>query len=122
MNFDNEFANSISAHVQNIFQNCVNNPTGALSELLTCEDVSGVCSNLKPGVSCVSLDYKHVGYAGPPLWRVLLHLCQQFFENFSVSKFLKTGIVLPLFEGKGANNKDNYRGIMLFSTLCKYMK
>ena len=29
--------------------------------------------------------------------------------------------VLPLFKGKGAkaNNKDNYRGIALFPTLCK---
>ena len=31
------------------------------------------------------------------------------------------GIILPLFKGKGAkpNNKDNYRGITLFPTLCK---
>ena len=30
-------------------------------------------------------------------------------------------MVLPLFKGKGAkaNNKDNYRGITLFPTLCK---
>ena len=50
-----------------------------------------------------------------------MHLYQQFFENFSVSKSLKTGIILPLFKGKGAkaNNKDNYRGITLFPTLCK---
>ena len=32
-----------------------------------------------------------------------------------------TGVILPLFKGKGAkaNNKDNYRGITLFPTLCK---
>ena len=31
------------------------------------------------------------------------------------------GIILPLFKGKGAkaNNKDNYRGITSFPTLCK---
>ena len=121
LNFDNEFANSISTHIQNIFQNCINDPTGALNEPLTYEEVAGVCSNLKPRVSGVSLDYEHVGYAGPPLWRLLFHLYQQFFENFSVSKFLKTGIILPLFKGKGAkaNNEDNYRGITRFSTLCK---
>ena len=34
---------------------------------------------------------------------------------------LKTGIILPLVKGKGAkaNNKDNYRGITMFPTLCK---
>ena len=34
---------------------------------------------------------------------------------------LKSGIILPLFRGKGAktNSKDNYRGITLFPTLCK---
>ena len=34
---------------------------------------------------------------------------------------MKTGIIVPLFKGKGAkaNNKDNYRGITLFPTLCK---
>ena len=121
LNFDNEFANSISTHIQNIFQNCINDSTGALNEPLTHEEVAGVCSDLKPGVSGVSLDYEHVRYAGPPLWRLLFHLYQQFFENFSVSKFLKTGIILLLFKGKGAkaNNKDNYRRITLFPTLCK---
>ena len=121
LDFDNEFANSISTHIQNIFQNCINDPTEALNEPLTYEEVAGVCSNLKPGVSGVSLDYEHVAYTGPPLWRLLFHLYQQFFENFSVSKFLKTGVTLPLFKGKGAkaNNKGNYRGIMLFPTLCK---
>ena len=94
----------------------MSDPTGAFNDPLTYEEVAGVCSNLKPGVSGVSLDYEHVGYAGPPLWRLLFHLYQQVFENFSVSKSLKTGIILPLLKGKGAkaNNKDNYRGIMLF--------
>ena len=38
-----------------------------------------------------------------------------------IHKSLKSGIILPLFKGKGAkaNNKDNYRGITLFPTLCK---
>ena len=46
LNFDNEFANSISTHIQNIFENCINDPTGALNEPLTYEEVAGVCSNL----------------------------------------------------------------------------
>ena len=67
------------------------------------------------------MDYEHVSDAGSQLWRLLFHLYQQFFENFSVSKFLKTGIILQSFKGKGAkaNNKDNYRGIMLSPTLRK---
>ena len=74
LNFDNKFANSISTHIQNIFQNCINDPTLALNEPLTYEEVAGVYSNLKPGVSGVSLDYEHVGYAGALLWRLLFHL------------------------------------------------
>ena len=46
---------------------------------------------------------------------------KKFFENCSVCESLTTGVILPLFKGKGAkpNNKDNYRGITLFLTLCK---
>ena len=50
LNFDNQFANLILTHIQNIFQNCINDPTGALNEPLTYEEVEGVCSNLNPGV------------------------------------------------------------------------
>ena len=34
---------------------------------------------------------------------------------------METEIILPLYKGKGAkaNNKDNYRGITIFHTLCK---
>ena len=41
--------------------------------------------------------------------------------DFSVSESMKTVIILPLFKGKGAKaiNKDNYRGITLFPTLCR---
>ena len=60
LNF-NDFANSISIHIQNIFQNCINDPTGTLNEPLTYEEVASVCSNLKPGISGVSLDYEHAG-------------------------------------------------------------
>ena len=45
----------------------------------------------------------------------------RFFMNHSFCEFLLTGVILPLFKGKGAkaNNKDNYKGITLFPTLCK---
>ena len=40
--------------------------------------------------------------------------------NHSFCEFLLTGVILPLFKGKvaKANNKDNYRGITLFPTIC----
>ena len=93
----------------------------ALSGPLTYEKVASVCSNLKSGISGVLPDYEHVRYAGPSLWRLLFHMYQQFFENSVVCKSLKIGIIFPLFKRKGAkaNNKDNYRGITLFPTLCK---
>ena len=121
LNFDNEFADLISTHVQTIFQNCTSDSTGALRWPLTYEEVDSVCSNLKPGVYGVLLDYEHIRYPGPLLWRLLFHMYQQFFKNSVVCKSLKMGIILPLFKGKGAkaNNKDNYRGITLFLTLCK---
>ena len=67
------------------------------------------------------MDYEHIRYAGPPLWNLLFILYQECFCQFSVPKNIKKGIILPLFKGKGAkaNNKDSYRGITLFPTLCK---
>ena len=46
--------------------------------------------------------------------------CAFFSTNVKLFSLL-TGVILPLFKGKGAkaNNKDNYRGIALFPTLCK---
>ena len=78
---------------------------------------------MKLGVSGVEIDYEHIRFAGPPFWKLLFQLYQTFFNNFSVCDSLLTGVILPLFKGKGAkaNNKDNYRGITLFSTLCKMM-
>ena len=67
LNFDNEFADLISTHVQIIFQNCTSASTVTLSEPLTYEEVASVCSNPKPGVSGVLLDYEHIRYAGPSL-------------------------------------------------------
>ena len=85
------------------------------------KEVFNVSSQLKSGVSGVLIDYEHIRFGGPILWKLLHDLYQVFFNKSSVFTTLKTGLVLPLFKGKGtkANNKDNYRGITLFPTLCK---
>ena len=65
--------------------------------------------------------YEHVRFAGLVLENFLFELYTEFFDRSSVCESLKVGTILPLFKGKGvkANNKDNYRGITLFPTLCK---
>ena len=103
------------------FGTFVYDPNGILCEPLEYEEVARVCSTLKLGVSGVEIDYEHIRYAGPPLWKLLYQLYQNYFDNFSVCDSLLTGVILPLFKGKGAkaSNKDNYRGITLFPNLCK---
>ena len=92
-----------------------------LNEPLQYEEVAKVCSRLKKGTSGVLIDYEHVLFAGPPLWKYLFCLFQELLLYGSICSTLKIGIILPLFKGKGAkaNNKENYRGITLFPTLCK---
>ena len=119
--YDNNFAAPVSALLANFCKTCLDHPVGVLSESLSYEEVAKVCSSLKSGISGVTLDYERIRFAGPPLWHLLHELYGQFFLNFTVPKSLKTGLILPLFKGKGAkaNNKDNYQGITPFSTLRK---
>ena len=100
---------------------CANNPLGVLREPLDYDEVAYVCSKLKLAVTGRCIDYEHIRFAGPQLWRLLFELYQNFSANGSVCESLKTGVILPLFKGKGAkaNNKDNYRGITLFPSLYK---
>ena len=109
----NNFAARVSAFVANFYKTCLDHPVGVLSEPLSYEEVAKVCSSLKSGISGVTLDYEHIRFAGRPLWHIPHELYGQFFPNFTVPKSLKTGLIVPLFKGKGAkaNNKDNYRGI-----------
>ena len=109
-----------NTRVKEILERYLHNPMGILNEPLSYKEVANVCSKLKPGVSGVLLDYEHIRYAGPPLWELLFESYQSFFQTFSAPKSLKTGIILPLFKGKGvkANVKNNYRGITLFPKFC----
>ena len=118
---DNGLLDTVARGVQEIFISCTNDCTGALSQPLEYEEVAHICTNLKARVSGVSIEYEHTRFAEPPLWKHLFQLHQNFFENCSICESLKAGVIVPLFKGKGAkaNNKDNYRGIILFPTLCK---
>ena len=122
MDYDNNFAARVSAYVVNFCQTCLDHPVDVLSELLSFEEVAKVCSSLKSGISGITLDYEHIRFSGPTLWHFLLYINYTAnFLNFSVSKSLESGLIMPLFKDKGAkaNNKDNYRGITPFPTLCK---
>ena len=118
--FEKDLFNKVSDSVRESLFSFLTDPSGVLSEPLEKEIAHG-CSTLTLGVSGVEIDYEHIRFAGPPFWKLLFQLYQTFFNNFSVCDSLLTGVILPLFKGKGAkpNNKDNYRGITLFPTLCK---
>ena len=120
-NFDSNFLARVANTIQELFVSFTDDPSGTLSESLKYEEVEDVCSKLKMGISGVDVNYEHIRFAGPPLWKLLFKLYQNFFTNSSVPESVLTGVILPLFKGKGAkaNNKDNYRGITLFPTLCK---
>ena len=119
--FNNVFFSRASERVKSIYHTCIDDPSGVLCESLQYKKVAAICSKLKPGISGVMIDYEHIRFAGPALWDTLFQLYDNYFETSSASKSLKTGIILPLFkvEAAKANNKDNYRGITLFPTLCK---
>ena len=116
--FDNAFLNRVVSGVREIFDSCTNNPFGVLCEPLGYDEVACVCSKLKLGEIGLCVDYEHIRFAGPPLWRLLFELYQNVYANCSVCESLN---ILPLFKGTGAKakNKDNYGGITLFPTLCK---
>ena len=101
-NFNNDFLTSVADTVQELVISFTNDPDGPLCEPLRYEKVAFVCSWLKSGISGVQIDYEHIRFAGPPLWKLLFQLFQIFFKNCSACDSLKTGVILPLFKGKGA--------------------
>ena len=105
--FDHEFSDRVASRVRNVFASCQNELPSTLNEPLQYQQVFNVCSKLKSGVSGVLIDYKHIHFGGPILWKLLHNLYQAFFNKSSVRTTLKTGLVLPLFKGTKANNKDN---------------
>ena len=55
------------------------------------------------------------------MWDILSTLFARMFSSVKVPFQFKVELILPLFKGKGleAPNKDNYRGIAMFSVFCK---
>ena len=100
-NFDNNFLANVVNRVREAFDSCMNDPSGDLCESLVYEEVASVCAFLKAGISGVEIDYEHIRFAGPPLWELLFQLYQNFFLKQSFCESLLTGVVLPLFKGKG---------------------
>ena len=82
-----------------------------------------MCTNLKPIVSdgFDQVTYEHLKYGGPKLWSIFLILYFRMFYLTEVPQSLEFELLLPLFKGKGTepSNKDNYRGIAMFSVFCK---
>ena len=95
--YDNDFLTRVTTSVKDIFNSCTEDPSGVLNEPLQFCEVEQVCSQLKPGVAGVSIDYEQIHFAEPSLWVLLHQLFQDFFNKFSVCDDLKTGIILPLF-------------------------
>ena len=87
--FDKDFFNKVSDSVRESLFSFLTDPSGVLSEPLEYKEIAHVCSTLKLGVSGVEIEYEHIRFAGPPFWKLLFQLYQNFFNNFSVCDSLQ---------------------------------
>ena len=78
--FDSNFLQRVNDSVRDIVMSCTDNInlTGMLNEPSTCEEIVKVCSKLISGVSGVVIDYEHIRFGGPSLWRLLFTLYETF--------------------------------------------
>ena len=76
--FDNAFLSRVVSGVREIFDSCTNNPFGVLCEPLDYDEVACVCFKLKLGVTGLCIDYEHISFASPPVWRLLFEMYQNF--------------------------------------------
>ena len=65
--------------------------------------------------------YEHFKYGGKQLRQVLSDLLMSMYSTHNVPSSMKIQLLFPNFKGKNLRhkNKDNYRGITLFSAFCK---
>ena len=78
MRLDDNFCARITNRVKEMFEICIEDPSGVLNEPLVYEEVARVCSRLKLVVSGVLIDYEHIRFGGPSLWQHLFQLYQAF--------------------------------------------
>ena len=78
--FDHEFSDRVASRVRNIFASCQNELPRTFNEPLQYQEVFNVCLKLKSGVSGVLIDYEHIRFEGPILWKLLHDLYIRYFS------------------------------------------
>ena len=120
--FNDNFRDTIEHETKLILAECIESPT-SMEGFFVYEIVKEVYKNLKSRVSggLDKVTYEHLKYGGPKLWSILSILYFRMLYSIEVPQSSKFELLLPLFKGKGtkASNKDNYRGIAMFSVFCK---
>ena len=100
------------------------NSSSCIEDIFGFDKVKKVCLNL-PCNKAGGIDntvYEHLKFGGKQPWQVLSDLFVSMYSIHNVPSSLKIQLLLPIFQGKKlkASNKDNYRGITLFSVFfCK---
>ena len=99
------------------------NASSCIEDIFGFEKVKKACLNLscnKAG-GIDNTAYEYLKFGGKQLWQVLSDLFVSMYSTRNVPSSLKIQLLLPIFKGKKlkASNKDNYRGITLFSVFCK---
>ena len=121
--YDESFKEYIDGKVKHILQKSLNS-SSCIEDIFGFEKVKKMCLNL-PCNKAGGIDntvYEHLNFGGKQLWQVLSDLFVSMYLTHNVPSSLKIQLLLPIFKGKKfikAPNKDNYRGITLFSVFCK---
>ena len=123
--YDSSFCDFVANAVVTKFKSVLTDKSNSfdINSPIEESEVVSVCKSLTGGTAggICQTTYEHIKFGGPPLWNLLYKLYNQMFESSAVPTESLTGIVLPLFKGKGlkASEKDNYRGITLFPVVIK---
>ena len=111
--YDSSFCDFVANAVVTKFKSVLTDKSNSfdINSPIEESEVVSVCKSLTGGTAggICQTTYEHIKFGGPPLWNVLYKLYNQMFESSAVPTESLTGIVLPLFKGKGlkASEKDN---------------